>query len=371
MSFAPFINSEVKNMKKKKFAKLREWNRRRNYFMKNLRMNIARLLFDRKKPTAFVLSDIKRVLFLRDDDKIGDMVVSTSLFREFGRAGFIIDVLAGKNNISVIESNPWINQKFIAPENNKKRFLLAKKLATNPYDLVIDMGDKISPAHLYFLKLLKAKNVIGFNKSDYNIYNKSINFSGYDQHITARYNLLMESLNFKYFSTDYDLHSTVEIQSLVTDFVSSLPGNRKFVINPFAADPRRDMSDTQLAALVSKLQIEYPDSDIIFIGIPSRIKKLTYPGTYLNPFTGLASAVEMIRHADLVISPDTSIVHIAAAWKKPMVCLYGNDIHGKFINSAVWGPGYPQAIPLSTKDKFHPVSTISVDEIFSAIKSLL
>jgi len=107
------------------------------------------------------------------------------------------------------------------------------------------------------------------------------------------------------------------------------------------------------------------------IGVKKRIGELNIPETCINPFNTLSSAIEIIRLADLVISPDTSIVHIASAWKKPLVCLYGNDIHGQFINSAVWGPGDTKSVQLFTKDKYHPVSTIAVDDIVSAMERLL
>lgn len=358
-------------MRKKKFSKLREWNRRRNYFMKTLKMNIARLRFDYKERKKFDFSVVKRVLFLRDDDKIGDMVVSTSLFREFGRAGFQIDVLAGKNNASVIECNPYIHQVIVVPENENNSVNLAKDLSRLPYDLVVDMGDKISPSRLRFLRFLKARNMIGFNKSQYNIYNKSLDYMGYNTHITERYALLMKTLNFKDFSVDYDLHCSEETRKMVDNFIESLPGAMKIVLNPFTADSRRDLSVTQCNNLVKKIKEKWPMVEIIVIGSPSRISSLSIPGVHCNPFDTLSSAIELIRRSDLVISPDTSIVHIAAAWKKPLVCLYGHDLHGKFINSSVWGPGNTPSIQLFTKDKENPVSTIPVEDIIIAINKLI
>jgi ADP-heptose:LPS heptosyltransferase len=47
----------------------------------------------------------------------------------------------------------------------------------------------------------------------------------------------------------------------------------------------------------------------------------------------------LIHEADMVISPDTSIVHISAAWKKPLVCVYKNITD----NNDLWAPGYKNA----------------------------
>jgi len=357
-------------MKKKKFSKLREWNRRRNYLMKRLRMDIARFRFDTKERRHFDFSQVQRVLFLRDDDKIGDMVVSTSLFREFGQAGLHIDVLAGKNSANVITHNSYIKKIITISADEENSLKLAKQLSYQPYDLVVDMGDQMSPQRLRFLSALKAKNLIGFNKDHYNLYNKSIAYDGFNLHITERYKSLLKTLGFNDSNTQYDLHTSEEVRQQVAQFLASLPQFPNVVLNPFTADKKRDLSHTQCHELVDKIKSQYSQINIILVGTPNKINELKIPGTYINPFNTLESAIEIIHHANLVISPDTSIVHIAAAWEKPLVCLYGHDMHGKFINSMVWGPGNPRSIQLFTKSKEHSVSTISVDEIIDSLNLL-
>lgn len=357
--------------KKKKFAKLRAINRQRNYLMKALRLHIARLVLDHRSPRHFAISERKSVLFLRDDDKIGDMVVSTSLFREFKRAGYRVDVLAGKNNVKVIECNPHINKCYVVEKDNKARLAQAKSLSANDYDVVIDMGDKLSPFHLLFLKTLNARNIVGFNRKGFNIYNKSLEYLGYTSHITERYHLLMKSFDFDSFSTDYDLHVSKAVSDQVRDFLATVTAKIKVVVNPYAADPRRDMSRDQLNTLIRRIKENWGNAEVILVGDPARLTHLGKIDAIVNPFNTLASACEIIRLADMVVSPDTAVVHIAAAWKKPLVSLYGNDIHGEYINSIVWGPGYELARQIYTRDKYHPVSTIEVEDIISAMSDLM
>ncbi|NIF24116.1 glycosyltransferase family 9 protein [Candidatus Pantoea multigeneris] len=357
--------------KKKKFAKLRALNRQRNYLMKSLRLHFARLLLDHRSPRAFAITASKRVLFLRDDDKIGDMVVSTSLFREFSRAGYQVDVYAGAANACVIERNPHINNIIIASKDIQARLAQANVLAQKPYDVVIDMGDKLSPFHLRFLRRLNAMNVVGFNKKGFNIYNKSLDYLGYERHITERYQLLMESFDIKNFSTAYDLHIPESLQSEISAFLASLPGERCLVINPYAADARRDMSLAQLQQVIQLIHERWSDTDVVIIGDPKRVSHLELEGAVISPFQTLQGACGVIAQSDAVLSPDTAVVHIAAAWQKPMVCLYGNDLHGSWINSKVWGPGYPQAFQVYTQDKYHPVSTIKADDIILALGKIL
>lgn len=59
----------------------------------------------------------------------------------------------------------------------------------------------------------------------------------------------------------------------------------------------------------------------------------------INPFKTLHHAMALIASADLIITPDTSIVHISAAWEKPLISIY-KDIDD---NNMLWAPGYSNA----------------------------
>lgn len=329
-------------------------------------MNFARWIWDRRSKKEFILKKGATILLLRDDGKIGDMIVSTSLIRELNKNGYIVDILATMNNVVAIKYNPYIRSIYILDEQGR-----APTLAANNYDLVIDMGDKISPASLRFLLSIDTQNVVGFNKEKYNIYNKSIGFTGFQEHITTRYSLVMSELNLSNYNTSYDLFYPEEIEVEVVGFLKDLPGSKNIIINPFAADSKRELSLGQLQLLLDKLKHHFPKYNIIYLDPQNKINDTGSPGIYKNPFPSLFSAMALIKHADLIISPDTSIVHIAAAYRKPLVALYGNDMHGKYENKKTWGPGYPEAVQILTQDKYHPISTIDVEEIIKSAQDII
>lgn len=356
----------MKPHKQKKFATLRAWNRKRNYFMKALRMRMAKWIWDEPVRRPFDLRAISKVLLLRNDGKIGDMIVSTSLIRELRTNGYTVDILATRSNVVVIEHNPHIRKIHFDDNPN-----ITTELAAEDYDLVIDMGDKISPASFHFLKKIKAKNVLGFNKEQYNLYNKTIAFLGYQEHITHRYALLMDELNFSHSSTAYELFYPDAINTETTAFLQTLPNAKNIIVNPFAADAKREMSVTQVRQLFSELRQKHPDYNIVYFDPNKRFDIELPDGVYKNPHLTLYSAMALIAHADLIISPDTAIVHIAATYNKPLVALYGNEMHGKYHNNDIWGPGYDAAVQIMTKDKYHPISTIKVSDIIDAVGHML
>ena len=64
----------------------------------------------------------------------------------------------------------------------------------------------------------------------------------------------------------------------------------------------------------------------------------------------------LIADADLVISPDTSVVHMAAAWRKPLVAIY-KDVR---MNNRLWAPGYDNARQIIVKcGKVHHMENLA------------
>ena len=82
--------------------------------LRNIRLYIGKKLLDHNVPTNHNLNNkekIKKILFLRQDGKIGDMVVSSFAFRELKkqRPDIHIGVVCTKNNRYLLENNPYID----------------------------------------------------------------------------------------------------------------------------------------------------------------------------------------------------------------------------------------------------------------------
>jgi ADP-heptose:LPS heptosyltransferase len=80
------------------------------------------------------------------------------------------------------------------------------------------------------------------------------------------------------------------------------------------------------------------------------------------PTESLHELIALVQGAVLVISPDTSIIHIASAFKRPVVGLY--------VMRREWPPyKTPYRLLLSGKD--NPVSSIPVEDVMDAVRDLL
>lgn len=73
------------------------------------------------------------------------------------------------------------------------------------------------------------------------------------------------------------------------------------------------------------------------------------------------TAAELVRCCDLVVSPDTSIVHLSRAFNKRIVCVYPFKILNHGADNAVdWGPNYSRACQIKLVKKNIMDTDISV-----------
>ena len=78
-----------------------------------------------------------------------------------------------------------------------------------------------------------------------------------------------------------------------------------------------------------------------------------------------------LTYCEFVITPDTSILHCAVAFNKPLIGLYlGNENHNEI---SIWGPG-PNAkkyVTILSGEIFIDVANIPAQEIIQSAKKLL
>ncbi|WP_426768186.1 glycosyltransferase family 9 protein [Erwinia aphidicola] len=342
-----------------RFKKIREWNRKRNYYFKEVKLNIkiyiAKLIWDKRRKSIFDIKSIKTVLLLRNEGTIGDIVVSTPLVKRLSESGYTVDLLVTKSSSEAVKYNPYVRHIYEAGDCNNEVFLkkfshtvaesTIKKLNQNNYDLVIDLCLFDIPVHRMMLfRDISAKSVLGFNKwGCINHYSKSIPFENGKEHVTNAISLVAKNMDLDIYNRhSYDLHIPDAIAFEVRNYLSAWEGKIKVVINAFTGSPERNLSREQLTQTIEMLN---ENSNNIVIIILDHKKELDVPLPYnvlINPFNSLHHVMELIKNVDLVISPDTSIVHISAAWKKPLISVYKNVTD----NNDLWAPGYKEAIQI-------------------------
>ncbi|PLK74377.1 glycosyl transferase, partial [Klebsiella pneumoniae] len=107
----------------------------------------------------------------------------------------------------------------------------------------------------------------------------------------------------------------------------------------------------------------HPGNAVILLDHRREIRIPLPPEVVINPFNTLHHAMALIAQAELIISPDTSVVHMAAAWNKPLIAVYKDVL----LNNRLWAPGYDNARQIIVKcGKVHQHRGL-VDRIIAAL----
>jgi ADP-heptose:LPS heptosyltransferase len=257
---------------------------------------------------------------------IGDMVLTTPVVRclrkKYPQA--TIHYLTKKKFAGIVQSNPYLDKVFLLEDNFNKTI---RELENEEYDHIIDLHHN--------LRTLRMKNALreipfhSFNKLNLKkwIYtNFKINQMP-EKHIVERYMATVQSLGVVNdgLGLDYFIPENEKIKEGDIPF-SHLQGYVAIAIG--AAHNTKKLPVEKLKELVE--QIKYP---IILLGGKEDFlngEKIAESDTVkiynaCGKFS-LNESADIIRNSKLVISHDTGLMHIAAAFKKNILSVWGNTV---------------------------------------------
>lgn len=300
------------------------------------------------KPTQLKLNaqDINSILFLRQDGKIGDYIVSSFVFREIKKQypHIQLGVICNHKNQQLFENNKYIDKIHIVKEKSMFSYAYIGLKIRNQYDVIIDPTIFIRNRDLILLRCINAPYNIGYNKANYHIFNKNIPFN--QRHFNTIYCQALNLCGFKHINRHYDIpHDTQREQAILT-FLKNKHINHYIALNFFAAPRNRCFTENAIYEHLNYLYQHFPTNTFILLGHPKIIPVLKYlSSSFKNIFvyensTSIHDSIELIRHAQALISPDTSTVHIAVGLNKPLIAIYHNE-NTSFCH---WKP-YPEKFP--------------------------
>jgi ADP-heptose:LPS heptosyltransferase len=348
--------------------------------LKSLRKNIAKKILDKRnrRSNIFDISKVKSILFFRNDDKIGDMVVSTLIFREIKKyyPNIKIIVLCGKNNAEILKYNKNVDSIYITSGNFLKDLPIYISLRKQHISLGIDFYTfKHCFIPLLILRIVNVSTLIGFYKSLYNIYDLSINRDFFNEHISKRYKYVLRMLKIDNPSLDYDIFTSNKEDNTAIELLKKSNSKYNIVLNPLAASKHRSFSFDKLQSLVCLLEKQI-DCSVFVINYKNNnsLFALKNKKVFICQIDSVLENASLIKYADIVITPDTSIVHIASAFNKKTVALYLDYSKVSEKINVIWAPNNKNAISISLDVKYglkNDIKNISNLCILSAVKKLL
>lgn len=361
-------------------------------YMRAKRLKIGKYIWDRKEKAKIVEGDnflkdnsIKSILFLRYDGKIGDMIVNSLMFREIKKVypDIRIGVIARGAAIDIIKDNPNVDKIYEYYKDRKKIKDLALKIKEEKYDLLIDFSEMLRVNQMMLINLCRARINIGLDRKDWELFDLSIESDKdfkWTEHITKRYLAYLIKLGLKKenINISYDIYLKDEKKYEV--FFNEIKESKKLILNPYGASKHKSFSIETLENIITYLKDK--DIAIILTYFGDKYKELEflekkYKYVYIpKKIESILDTAILIKKSDYVISPDTSIVHIASAFNKKMITVYPPK-GGKYgVDHLVWAPKSEYSRVIFCKDKTGnydeiDINTFNMEEMKEEILKLI
>ena len=346
-------------------------------YMRAKRLKIGKYIWDRKEKAKIVEGDnflknnsIKSILFLRYDGKIGDMIVNSLMFREIKKVypDIRIGVIARGAAIDIIKDNPNVDKIYEYYKDRKKIKNLALKIKEEKYDLLIDFSEMLRVNQMMLINLCGARINIGLDRKDWELFDLSIE-SGKDfkwtEHITNRYLAYLVRLGLKRENIDISYDIYLEDEKKYEAFFNEIKESKKLILNPYGASKHKSFNIETLENIITYLKDK--DIAIILTYFGDKYKELEflekkYKYVYIpKEIESILDTAILIKKSDYVISPDTSIVHIASAFNKKMITVYPPK-GGKYgVDHLVWAPKSEYSRVIFCKDKIGTYDEIDIN----------
>ena len=257
---------------------------------------------------------------------IGDIVLTTPVIRNLRKKfpGATIHFLTKKKFASIVQSNPYLDKVLFLEDDLNKTI---EEIKNEGYDQIVDLHHNLRTMRIK--SALPSVPFHSFNKLNVEkwIYtNFKINVLPH-KHIVDRYMETVEKLGVTNdgFGLDYFIPENEKIKEGDIPF-SHTHGYVAIAIG--AAHNTKKLPVEKLQELVQ--QINFP---IILLGGKedfSNGEKIAESDTVkiynaCGKFS-LNESADIVRNANLVISHDTGLMHIAAAFKKNTLSVWGNTV---------------------------------------------
>lgn len=255
--------------------------------------------------------------------QIGDMVLCTPAFAEIKKKypDAELCVVSGRSNAVVLKGNPNVKKiiRLVKTPSGLLKFLL--RLRSIKFDYWIDHKNHYSTESRWIAKYVNAKTKISFTQKNYN--------NGVNKFFT---DIVFDALQCLDISKPEepvlpDLYLNNEVRELAEQTLMN-NGKKNILINVSASSEKRLYSAENWDKVIA--QIDMDKANVYINAMPAEKETVLflynkYVDLQVLPPLHLMEVAAIIEKSDLIITPDTSIVHIAAAFRKKIIALHNDD----------------------------------------------
>jgi ADP-heptose:LPS heptosyltransferase len=329
-----------------------------------------------------------RVLYLRYD-RIGDMVLATGIIKaiRLAQPTVTVDVLASVGNAAVLRGNPYVGTVLTIDKARPLSYLTAIARARRlRYDAVVDamvMAPSLTTMLLMWASGARHRIGVAERGNDFALtvpvprVRGALHYVDHSAAVLAAFGVdpqraavgdgaapAVDGAVSARSPSGWDiwcpeLYLTAgELQDGEARWRSALPGaggrtgGRRLVANVSAGAPWRYWPDERFVTVLTRIRARFPDVSILIVGAPedeARMARIGQGAGVPTARTGhYREMMAIVAATDFALTADTSVTHIASAFRKPMVAIFGRD------RGALYGPygtpGRVVSVPALTLD---------------------
>lgn len=319
----------------------------------------------------------KKFLFVRQD-RIGDVLVSTPLAYALKSRypNATVDFLLSSNNHFVLENESLVRKRWVYRKTALSALEIVRSIRRERYDFVIDLMDNPSATSTVLCILAGGKWNVGLSKENEYAYDIVVPLlSRKDTHIVDRLAMLLKVFGVDPESVDLKIRYNVlqENREYAARFFGQerLRGQQVIGINISPGEGARFWGIENYQGLIRRLRGEFPQYPLLIMYQPA---DRSVAQETVQPFSDVMLSPEtqtfdqfaaLVQQLWALVTPDTSAVHLAAAFSIPSVVMYVQS--NKELR--IWEPYGSVSETLVTD--VDDLRTIPLEKVFQAIVRII
>jgi ADP-heptose:LPS heptosyltransferase len=332
----------------------------------------------------------RSILILRHD-RIGDMIVTTPIFRNLKKAnpGLVVGVFASEKNAEIIRHNPYVDIIYVAYSNWIALAREVMRARSQRYDVVLNFIFNRMTTSGLLANIIAPKGIkVGQGIEKYRFYfNRLLSLERYEHPMTE----LLSSFVHNVFgdcrgknNSGYEIFIDKRSKAGVDRFLrshrlkrrtqSGKAGNPYLVFNLSAPEICRRLSTEQILALENYIGSQSAFRTVVITApmddamdrlaahLCREMNCIRFPEAGHAPLLQIASLIE---GAFCVLTPHTSIIHFASAVKTPVLGFYDGS-----AQTNEWMPFKVKHLIVRSNMNCH-VSTIPMPQLLRSTRKFL
>ncbi|MEO8399611.1 MAG: glycosyltransferase family 9 protein [Ignavibacteriaceae bacterium] len=339
-------------------------------FFKNILLKILLAIakFNRPKNNQN-LNNFSRILFIRLN-RIGDALVATPLLHRIKvNLNSKIYVLADKKNYFAFNNNSDVDKLLVFKKGIKGILEVIEFIKRERIDTIVDLHDDVSTTVSFIIALSNASNKLGLEKENKIIYTQTVKkLDVKSNHVVERILELSKLFNISKDKSEIKIHYNLKSESIkkAEEFLKSNFREDKFLIgiNISAGNESRFWGVNNFKLLLDFLS-NY-DLNIILLCAPNDLNLAMEISNKIAVFYSKVfdEFAAMIFKLNLLFTPDTMAIHLAAANE---VTVFGMYVHD--TEAMIWSPYNTDFKYISTNSP--SLKNISFNEVKSKLQPLI